>query len=57
MDKYLIKLSDDELLKVTAEELLKMQADAEEFDVFYGWLVIKQIVDEENDLKGKIKAA
>ena len=43
MDKYLIKLSDDELLEVTAEELLKLEADAEEFDGFYGWIVVKKI--------------
>jgi len=55
MDKYLIKLSDDELLEVTAEELLKLEADAEEFDGFYGWIVVKKIYDEENVLQEKIK--
>jgi len=38
MDKYLIKLSDDKLLEISAEELLKLEADAEEFAGFYGWL-------------------
>ena len=51
----MIKLSDDELLEVTAEELLKMEADAEEFDGFYGWIVVKKIGDEENVLQEIIK--
>ena len=54
MDKYLIKLSDDELLEVTPEELLQLEADAEEFDGFYGWIVVKKISDEENVLQEKI---
>jgi len=55
MDKYLIKLSDDELLELTAEELLQIEADAEEFDGFCGWIAVKTISDEENDLQGKNK--
>ena len=48
MDKYLIKLSDDELLEVTEKELLQMEANAEEFDGLYGWIVLKKISDEES---------
>ena len=48
MIKYLIKLSDDELLEVTEKELLQMEAKAEEFDGFYGWIVVKKISGEEN---------
>ena len=55
MDKYLIKISDDELLEVTEEELLQMEANAEEFDGFYGWIVLKKISDGENILQEKIK--
>ena len=55
MDKYLIKLSDDELLEVTEKELLQMEANAEEFDGFYGWIVLKKIINEENVLEEKIK--
>ena len=44
MDKYLIKLSDDELLDVSADDLLNMEADAEEFDGYYGWIVVKKLV-------------
>jgi len=45
-DKWLIELADEETKIVTTTELLKMEADAEEFDGFYGWRVVKKITDE-----------
>lgn len=42
-DKWLIELSDNETKIVTTSELLEMERQAEEFDGFYGWRVVKKI--------------
>lgn len=42
-DKWLIGLADQETKIVTTKELLAMEAEAEEFDGFYGWRVIKKV--------------
>lgn len=41
--KWEIELSDGERKIVTTEELLQMEKNAEEFDGFYGWRVIRKI--------------
>lgn len=44
-DKWLIELADEETKIVTTTELLAMEAEAEEFDGFYGWRVVKKITE------------
>lgn len=43
--KYELELSDNELIIVTESELRKLEADAEEFDGFYGWIVKRKITE------------
>jgi len=45
--KWLIELSDNEPMVVTGTELEQMEHDAEEFDGFYCWRVIRKLTEVE----------
>lgn len=46
-DRWLIELADGYTEIKTTNELLAMEKNAEEFDGFYGWRVVKKITNEE----------
>lgn len=42
-DSWLIEFSDNETKIVTTDELLEMERNAEKFDGFYSWKIVKKI--------------